>query len=612
MTRLESITVDIAGTSVYPTSLSITSGVGRGYNACTVSGLGLIGSVGDTMTIVANTQVFTFLIDQKNYGERNSISFTGYGKPIELTDVHTENDGYTYTSSDELISQSVGTIPVVNNIPTITFINQSYSKDSTPMSRILDMVRVIGGEAYEVNGTLYLDELKSIAAAPTIAHSFVSGEVFGQSYTDKRDKTAKLQSILTNPVTEDIYSEPVINFDYDDENMKGEVYFNPSLSKGFTYSVTGLNDRVPLQSVVNETISLSDVSYIQTKGGIDALLNITIDGTPLVLDTDYFLYLGYNVIRFAVKQTGEMVVSYNTKSVTVYAYTSSSFSITYQCNKIEDTIPDSSVDNVINSGNCYAEIIDPLVYEKGGNVLVSLDRDITLIFAERKGAPNLVDYKTQALTTGTGTLYIKYLYDTTDWTETAFMGNLTDALKTTIETTTDEIIYDSDLALYVVYLDKPITSVNAIYFGSQAITGYTYVNTGAVPYISFDAGDVGKKVDISMNIDLVDITIPAPQAGHPVTLLDAIVCNGAATQKWVLDDNALCSLPATFKIDVAGSFDLPIADVFGKEVTGDFGSLIVDNFGKVEVTVTTAGLYYILCSNIKENGKITVDAQGVV
>lgn len=612
MTRLESVTVDVGGTQIYPTSISITEGIGRGYNNCNIIGKNIAGNVGDTVTININSQVFTFILDQKNYSERDTISFECSGKPVELTDSFSTNDTYSYTTSDELIEQSRGAISVVNNLPTITFTNQSYAKDSTPMSRILDMVRVIGGDAYEVNGTLYLDELKSIPSTPTIAHAFTKSEVFGQSYSDKRDKTAKLKYILTNPVTDDIYSEPSISFDYDDDNMRGEIYFNPSLTKGFLYSISGLNAREPLQSVVNETINMSNGSFTRTKGGIDSLLNITIDGTPLVENTDYFLYSGYNVIRFASQQTGELKVSYNTKSVTVYSYSSTQFLITYQCNKIEDVIPETTADNVINSGNCYCEIIDPLVYEKGGDVLVSQNRDITLIFVEKKGAPNLVDYKTQPLSTGTGTLYIKYLYDSTNWTDTAFMDNITDSLKTTIETYTSEIIYDSDLSLYVIYLDKPISSINAIYFGSQAITGYSYVDTGTVPYISFDAGDVGKKVDISMNIDLVDIKIPAPQAGHPVTLLDAIVCGGAATQKWVLDDNALCSLPATFKIDVAGSFDLPIADVFGKEVTGDFGSLIVDNFGKVEVTVTTAGLYYILCSNIKENGKITVDAQGVI
>jgi len=612
MTRLESVSVDVAGTQIFPSSVSITMGIGRGYNNCNISGKGISGNVGDTVKVTINSQIFTFILDQKNYNERNTISFECSGKPIELTDILTTNDAYSYSNSDELIEQSRGSIEVVNNLPTITFTNQSYAKDSTPMSRILDMVRVIGGDAYEVNEKLYLEELKSIDASPTIAHSFLKSEVFAQSYSDKRDKTAKLKSILTNPVTDDIYSEPSISFDYDNDNMRGEVYFNPSLSKGFSYSINGLSAREPLQSVVNETINLSDVSFTRTKGGIDNIVSITINGNPLVKDTDYFIYQGYNVIRFASKQTGELAVSYNTKSVTVYAYSSMQFSITYQCNKIEDVIPESFADNTVNSGTCYCEIIDPLVYEKGGDVLVSKDTDITLIFVEKKGAPNLVDYKTQDLSTGTGKLYIKYLYDSTDWTEKAFMGNITDALKTTIETTTQEIIYDSDLDKYVTYLDKPITSINAIYFGSQAVQNYSYVDTGTTPYISYEAGDVGKKVDISMSIDLVDITIPAPQAGHPVTLLDAIVCGGAATQKWVLDDNALCSLPATFKIDIAGSFGLPIEDVFGKEVTGDFGSLIVDNFGKVEVTVTTAKLYYIICSNIKENGKITVDAQGVV
>ncbi len=610
--RNETMTVDVGGSFIYPESVSITSGIGKGYNTCNLVGKNLAGDVGDSVTILVNGDTHSFIVDMKDYGKQDKVTLRCNGIPCTLEDLSPTDNDYVYNNSDELIEDSRGSVTVVNNLPTISFASQSYSAVSTPMSRIMDMVAVVGGEAWEVNGTLYLDEQKSIEASPTIAHAVVDSEVFDFAYSEKRDNTLKLKEVLFNPINEDILGVPSITLDYNEDEFMGEVYFNPSLTAGYGYGINGLGQREPVRSVKTEKVEVDDAGFINTMGGIDDVVSITVNGIPLgVLDTDYFLYAGWNVVRFNTAQTGEVEVTYYTKSVSVYAFRTTNFQITYQCTLCEGTI-EIDADNTTSSGNCYTEVVIPHTYEDGGTVLITGGEDCTLLFVEYKGADNLVTETTIGLTGG-GTATIQYLYGTSDWEsgDKTFMNNISSVDKSTIETTNKEILYDEDLDEYVVFLDKPITSINDIYFGSSIISGYAYDNTGVVPRITFNATDVGKEVDISMTIDLIEITIPAPSVGNPVRLLDVISCGGVATTEYVLADNVLCSLPATFDVDIAGAFDVPIEDCFGAEILGDFGSLIVNNFGMVNITVSTQGIFTLICNSVKDDGVITIDSQGV-
>ncbi len=607
--RNEIITVAIGQDFLYPTTVSISSGVGKGYNTCTIVGINLQCNVGDIITITINGDVYSFIIDMKDYGKQDKVTLKCKGIPSILEDLSPTNTDYIYSNSDELIEDSRGSVEVENNIPTISFQSQSYSAVSTPMSRILDMVDVVGGEAYEVNGTLHLEEQKVIGESPIAVHTFSDNEVFDFSYSSNRDQSSRVKEILFNPITEDIFGIPSVTLDYDEKFFRGEVYFNPSLTAGYSYEIYGLGQREAVRSVKTEVIDVDDDNFINTIGGIDAIVDISINGIPY---SNYFLYAGWNVVRFNAPQTGTVSVTYYTKSVSVFIYRTTNFEIKYQCNVCKGTI-EIDAGNTTSNGNCYTEIVEPHTYEYGGTVLISIGADCTLLFVEYKGATNLVNETTVSLTGG-GTASIQYLYGAVDWTsgQKSFMNNITSAVKSTIETTNKEILYDEDLDEYVVFLDKPITSINDIYFGSSVINGYVYDNSGVVPRILFDAIDVGKEVDISMTIDLIEITIPAPTEGNPVRLLDVISCGGVATTEYILADNVLCNLPATFDVDIASSFDVPIEDCFGKEVLGDFGSLIVNNFGMVNITVTEQGTFTLDCHKIKENGIITINSIGVV
>ncbi len=613
--RNETITVDVGGSYIYPDTVNINSGIGKGFNTCTIVGLNLLGDVGDEVTISVNGNIHSFIVDVKDYGKQDKVTFRCNGLPCTLEDLSPTDDDYVYTNSDELISDSASTtgVTVNNNIPNISFASQSYSAISTPMSRIMDMVNVVGGEAWEVNGTLYLDEQKVISSSPTIVHTFSDSEVFDFAYSSKRDTALKVKEVLFNPINEDIIGIPSTTLDYSEDDFRGEVYFNPSLTAGYGYGINGLGQREAVRSVKTEKLDVDDSGFITTIGGIDDIYSITVNGVPLGdVNVDYFLYDGWNIVRFNTAQSGEVEITYYTKSVSVYVYRTTSFQITYQCTLAEGTI-EIDADNTTSNGNCYTEIVTPHTYEDGGTVLVTSGEDLDLLFVEYKGAENLVTETTVNLTGG-GVATVKYLYGTADWDsgDKTFMNNISSVLKSTIETTNKEILYDEDLDEYVVFLDKPITSINDIYFGSSIISGYAYDNTGSIPRITFNATDVGKEVDISMTIDLIEITIPEPTVGNPVRLLDVISCGGVATTEYVLADNVLCSLPATFDVDIAGAFNVPIEDCFGLQITGDFGSLIVNNFGMVNVTVSSQGIFTLYCHNVKDDGIITLNSEGVV
>ena len=129
------------------------------------------------------------------------------------------------------------------------------------------MVAVVDGEAWEVNGTLYLDEQKSIVSSPTIAHAVIDSEVFDFAYSEKRDNTLKLKEVLFNPINEDILGVTSVTLDYNDDEFKGEVYFNPSLTAGYGYGINGLGQREPVRSVKTEKIEVDDDGFITTIGG---------------------------------------------------------------------------------------------------------------------------------------------------------------------------------------------------------------------------------------------------------------------------------------------------------------------------------------------------------
>jgi len=608
MIRNENVSVFIGTTQIYPLSLIVTLGIDKGYNTCSISGIRLSGNVGDEITVHINADTYVFVLTNKVYNNDDKVTLNGKGKPFILENQSSSDEVLDYPDSDTLIENERGSIDVTNNIPNITFGIQSYSKNATPMSRISDMVAVIGGEKYEVNSTLILDEIKSIPQSPDIAHEFLDSEIFSYSYSDTINQSVVVKQVLINPISEDIYSQPSITCEYDETSSIASVYFNPSLSSGDSYSFLGLAPTPPINTTKVEKILVSAETQVHTIGGIDSVVYINLDGEPF---TDYVIYPTENVIRFTGVVTGEIEVKYNTKYIKSYVSASTNFVIKYNCVKCSGTI---TIDNKssVNTGTCKVYINSPLTYEDGGSVVCYADTDVTLVFIENVGDTN-IETVSSGTHDGGGALTVKYTYTTDLWDDTSFMNNITSEKSTQIETTSGVIEYNEALGVYLVYIPTRITGINSILNGDVGITDYTYVDDEKTPYITFKEDDAGKYVDISMNVDEVVITIPAPTIDSVVTKLDAAGCGGVATQDFTNNSNVLCSIPATFKIDVAEQLNLPISEISGKTITGDkgIGDKTIDKFGKIKVTISAAELYTIDCSSIKDNARIIIDATGV-
>lgn len=609
MIRNEVVSITANGTPIYPSQVLITCGVGRGYNVASFSGINVSFNVGDIIVVTINSNSYTFLVDKKEYGKSNKVSATCVGLPAQLSDFSKTDESFNYIDSDTLITESKGSISVVNSLPNITFENLTYNKSSTPLSRIIDIVNVFKGDVYEHGSELYLEEKKAISSTPTIAHTFIDSEIFDFAYSDNRSGSSLLQEVLFNPTTDDLSTETFITFDYDESVGKGVALFNPSLSLNNEYFTSGLDVSSPMKLTITENIDLAISSFIVLKAGVDSVLTLKINGSVKVEDTDFFVYAGYNIIRLNTSYSGTLTISYITKGLTAFARNTTNFTISYGCSIISDEIR-INPNNIITSTLCYTEILTPLTYDSGGSVLLKSGIDATFVFSESSTASNLVTYDTIALSGG-GTLTVEYVYLSSDWVSKAWMNNITSEEYTDTVVFTGEVTYDGDLDEYVVFLDKPISSINDIYFGSEQLSGYSYNDTGDVPYISFVLTDEWKNVNISVEVLLTKVNIPAPEVGHPVKIIDVLTCGGMATKDFDLAETTLCSLPSTFKLSISELFNFRVVEVRGKVITGDFGEKTVDSFGNIEITVSTQGIFNLDCSNIKSNGNITINSEGV-
>lgn len=608
MTRSEIVTAFVGATQIRPTKIRITLGIGKGYNTCNITGRDLAGAVGETISITVNGDTYTFLLTEKNYSEFDTVVLSGKGLPFKLESQRASDSTLTYSSSNALIEAERGDIAVTNNLPNIEFFNQAYSKSSTPIDRILDMVAVVGGEAYEHNSALVVGEIASIPATPTISHVVQDNETISFSYSENIGQSVLLKKVLINPITDNIYSEPTVNVEYDSELSVADVYFTPSLvGTGDNYSFLGLNPTTPVNTTRVESLLLSDETEMRTLGGIDSVVYVTLNGEPF---SNYVTYPRENVIRFTTNVTGTIQIKYTTKFIRCYVSATTSFVIKYNCVKVAGTI-EYDASNAINGRNCKAEISTPLTWQNGGSVIAYRNNNLTFIFVEEKGNNNIttVSSGTHA---GGGDLIIKYVHSGSSWASTTFMNNISSTLSTQIETVSGTVTYDEELLEYIVHIPSTPLGVNAVLEGNVGLTGYTVVG-GNTPYISFSANDEGRRVDISLTMEVVKITIPAPGAGHVVRYLDVVACGGVASAEFINSDDALCTIPSTFKIDVATMFSERIEDVVGLTVLGDggLGVMTIDAFGKIEVTINSSSLFTIDCGNVRAGAKITVDARGV-
>jgi len=601
MTIEHNILSFIAGVKFEVTSFNIVKGIGKGFNTCTCSSQDNIGSVGDTLDIIIDGKKNSFIVTDKTYVDGSKISYTCGGLPSILEQEALALREDYYTNSNELILDNIGNIELNNNIPNIDFKGQSYWSESNSLSRIIDMVNVVGGDVFEVDGVLTLTTFKTIPQNPQTVIDIPDANIISYSYSDKIGKFNKTNKVLINPKSETLYSNPDIEFVYD--GSFGNIYFNPSLSSGFEYTIIGLNHQPPTTMYKSDSILLTDATSVVASAGIDTMLYMLLDGE---IFTDYELFDKTNIIRFLYPISGTLEYKFATQGIGVNITSTTPFLITYQCMKIQDLLVMTT-----NNLSCSVKMLSPLTYQKTTTLQVNKGVDISFIFFDGKVAENINTDNTVILDGG-GQLSIKHRYTDVDWLDLGFLNYITSSLTTVKDIFTGTVVYDTNLGLNVMFLPSDYSSVDSIYYGNTLITGWSYNNINNPPYIELSSEHEGKSMEVTYTQEVVNIEIPPPHSGHPVVALDVIACGGLHSFEYVNSEDMLCSLPATFNINVKEQFALSLDDVVGKTLLGDFGTLVVDDRGLISISVYEEGEFVISCDSIRTGAEILVDSRGVV
>lgn len=607
MIQVNKVFVSSMGEKLPISDFSITKGIGKGYNTATLSGLGLTCEVGDDLDININGVTYRFLIVEETRSKFDEVSLLCQGKPSILDDEVLNIDTSLATNSVELIDENKDIITVVNNLPIISFNEQTYTKSSTSLARILDMVDVVGGEAYEVDGVLFLDEFKTIPNNPIVVETF--DDVIDYSFNNKINRYSKLKSVSINPEDESLYSTPDIKFNY--EGYRGEIVFNPSLSRGLAYSVENLNVTSPRTISITEVKKVLSAKDFKVDAGVDSITSILLDGE---LFTEYETFLGTNIIKLNSTISGTFEITYITKGLAVNISSSNTkFLISYQCMEISDeiSIPDSTnLTKTQPNISCISGLeTSSLTYENGGVVKASLGADLKFVFSDDKGSPHLNSIGSISLTGG-GRLTTNYRY-TDDWSNVDFLNNISSSISNEKASYNHNIVFDDSLNSNVAFLNNEPNSVDSIYYGSEELLGWSVVKDGLNSYIDFGNSYNDISVTITIEFDVVLIQIPAPLSGHEVKYLDVINCGGLTSHEFKGSETTPCSLPATIEVNVADEFNLSISEVSGKIIKGDLGEYLIDSRGVIVLSISNQEEYTLTADSIVDGAKLIVDSRGV-
>ena len=619
MIREDKISIWINRKRVYPTAVSITKSIGRGYNICNLSGANLDGEVGDKVKLEINKDELYFYIAEKSVNDNKQISLTCFGYPFTLENEAESDESLPYQNSYELIEGERGNIEVVNNLPNIDFKGKTYIRPNTPLGRIKDMVNVVAGEIYEDNRKLVLDLQKAIPENPIIKHTFSDNEVTSFSYRDTIRKQALVKEVVVNPTPADIYSQDSVIIDYREDTKCGKVYFNPSLSQNNKYSANGLALQ-KTRLLTQESIKVDNAYYIKTKGGIDSISSIKLNDS--IIQNDNFIFKrGYNAVIFKQPMNGNITIEYATTGAIFRIYKTTAFNIYYGCAKIEDTITigsgsggsggsgydgeDASDIPTCGSGKGWGKIVNPITYEDGGKILIPKNTNATIILSDDAAVQKTTEKQLDS--------YIKIKYLHGDGKDTSFLDNISISNTTQTCNYTNKVYYDDDIGDYILPVSDDIQQIDKIEVGGNTIDGSDIVikSHNGIRYISLGEQYNGKNATIWYSKQLKVVNLPSMNEDN-VNKTSLTTDNTTDETYTEHKEDTYCSLPARVEVDVAYYLDVPLDKVIGKTLTCDGASLDVDNQGKIYFNVTEPTLYKIDCSNIIKKSYIYIDATGVV
>ena len=625
------VSVTLNGNSSFPDSLNIVNSVNKAYSSCVITGLSLQGAVGDTLSVIINNDTYSFIITEINFEEFSKISIRGFGLPYKLETKQVNTSNTIYADSNSLIDMNKDDVTVVNNIPNIVFDNVSYSKDGTALSAMQDMLSVIGGELYEVKGALVLDIFKRIFENETPFASIQDGNVFKYSYTNKAPNPNKVKNILINPITNDIYSIPQVNIDFDEKLNRGIFLFNPSLNDNSTYKIQGVSVSNKEAIYYTEIFSLNDDTVITTLGGIDSVISLTIDNVE-VLEDNYEHYVTHNKIRFTDKRSGNCIIKYQTNILKFSIFKDTSISAKYLNailntnlsfysenkdpeNKIE--IPD---DIILENGGGSVRIVPPFMYGEKGVVLSSGGISYDLVFYDKNNAGDFDNYefiKSYTLPLNNETLNIYCKYKTGLFWDSSFLYNaeikdiadvVVEEFKVSESPKTDS--HGNSPTYYYQPLNSNI-SVNDILADGNSLYESDYEMVGG-EFRLLNHNYIGSVFKISYTVFKNKITFPLPTPDVNVTTIEAKYQNTTTSLDFINPKNNLCVVPSMVTVNVAEQLNVSVAKAYGNVISGDFGDLTVDYFGNVEVYVTNKKIYVLDTNSIVPYSSITIDARGVL
>lgn len=628
MIRNELVSVTIGGVATYPDSVSVITSVNTAYNSVVLNGITLNGDVGDAIRVVINSVIYDFKLTENTYQPQGKHTIKGLGIPYILSETPVDFSSELFLDSDTLISDNSYGVTIVNNIPNIVFNEVTYNSNGSALDAMLDMLKVIGGEYYEKNGVLYLDTFKTISETETPVAVIQSNEVFDHVFTDNVGKTEQVKNVLINPITDDIYSVPEANIDFDNEKNNGIILFNPSITSTSKYVIQGINTQ-PMEAIYyTESFSLTDETVLTTLGGIDSIVSLTINDRH-IQQTEYENYPTHNKLRFLASQSGQCVIKYQTNVLSFSIGSSTDVLVKYKTAILKAkldyysktttdadtniTVPD---DIVFDGGLGSVRIVPPFIYGREGVVMSSENINYDVIFLDSNYADtsdnlDLITSYTMPLNNETVNVYGKY--------KTGFFWDASFIYNAKTEQVSDVNVEEFKVLLtpngagtYTYELLEDATHFNGA--TADGVTIRRYVDYDVIgtlfKLLNNNLSDAVFKV--SYNSLKNKLVFPLPTPDNNVSMIQVRAKDKSTSLKFLKPSANLCVVPSTITINIAQKLNISVAQAYGGHVNGDFGLLVVDYFGNVEVYVSNKRLYVLDTSEIVPFSSITIDARGVI
>ena len=613
--------VDLSGQDLTSNivSLSVKRTLGLPYNTATLKLRDItistfkIRNKDYPLTIRIGTDVYKMIIFDVDIGSKNITNIEARGFPSLLgSPLSTASVRNVAGTSNQVINELRGTILTSNNTPDFSFGGGSFSIDGTPLDGIQKILDVSGGEIFEADNVLRLEEKFRLPTIPNKKYIINDSILISKAYSDNTDGSDSVNKIVINrDAGQEVYSVPKITMAIL-KHGRPFFFFNPiPASKALINCNLGEFDFDDKIITYEEKLIFSEVALLD--GGVKEILTCKLDGE----DINYSITLGHNAVRFDTNITGVVQIKYKTRAISAYTingyYDSTAKTRTYKVQYLNQML-DQSID-VPNTGTNNEDIT---INANGDVCKVIVDSNITkdqpfsFYVAGTLGKVIFSD-GTSSDTTNAGTPFIP-IRKIGDFDDT-FLNDVTDLVSTipmTMTVTVEEANYPNS----VVVLPKGITPTG-FKVGSIDIDVPFANNSGLSKKYYIDRAYAGASLTVAYTVEATKYTVPACGVNNTVKTFDIFACDGVTSGVYPApnenDTNLVsCALPQTFTVNVKDLLGVNAVDAVGKVVTDSDGtSYTVDDFGKIYVTMNTSKKLTIDCSNVQSNREIYIDTSNV-